>query len=141
MPGEASLAAARYYAHPQNQFWRLAGEVIAVDLAALAYDARLEALRAARIGLWDTIASATRPGSLDAAIRDAELAPLAQLAASLPQLRGAGFNGATSAKIGRRALDGAKLLLIDLPSSSPAYAAMSFAAKRERWLGLRAALT
>ena len=114
--------------------------MIGVDLAALDYAARLAALRAAHIGLWDTIASATRPGSLDAAIRDAELAPLAQLAASLPELRGVGFNGATSARIGRRALIGSSLALIDLPSSSPAYAAMSFAAKRERWLGLRGAL-
>ena len=136
-----SLAAARYYAHPQNQFWRLVGAVIEVDLAALDYDARLGALRSARIGLWDTIASATRPGSLDAAIRDAELAPLADRIASLPDLRCVGFNGATSARIGRRALAGSVLTLIDLPSSSPAYAAMSYAAKRERWLGLRAGLT
>ena len=74
--------------------------MIETDLAALDYGERLAALRAARIGLWDTIASATRPGSLDAAIRDAELAPLAQLVASLPELRGAGFNGAISAGSG-----------------------------------------
>lgn len=107
---------------------------------ALSYDDKLAAFRAARIGLWDTIASATRSGSLDTAIRDAQHAPLAELAASLPDLRGVGFNGATSAKIGRRALVGSTLMLIDLPSSSPAYAAMPFAAKRERWLGLRTAL-
>ncbi len=114
--------------------------MIESDLAALDYDERLAALRAAGIGLWDTIASATRPGSLDAAIREAELAPLAELAAGLPALRGAGFNGATSGSIGRRALGSSALTLIDLPSSSPAYAAMPFAEKRERWLGLRAVL-
>ena len=114
--------------------------MIEVDLTALDYSERLTALRAARIGLWDTIASAIRSGSLDAAIREAEHAPLAELVARLADLRAVGFNGATSARIGRRALAGSALALIDLPSSSPAYAAMSFASKRERWLGLRGAL-
>jgi len=138
LPGEASLAAQRYYAHPQNRFWQLAGAVIGRDdLAGLYYDARLAALLAAGVGLWDTIASATRQGSLDSAIRDAEHAALAGLVASLPRLRAVGFNGGTSARIGRKLLDGATLTLIDLPSSSPAYAAMPFAEKRARWLELQ----
>ncbi|MEO5586852.1 MAG: DNA-deoxyinosine glycosylase [Novosphingobium sp.] len=138
LPGEASLAAQRYYAHPQNQFWRLAAAVIERDdLPALDYDARLEALLAARVGLWDTIASAMRRGSLDAEIRDAEPAQLAQLVATLPGLRAVGFNGKTSAKIGRAQLAGTALALVDLPSSSPAHAARSFAQKRERWLQLQ----
>lgn len=138
LPGEASLQAQRYYAHPQNLFWRLTGAVIGRDdLASLEYAARLEALIAAGIGLWDTVASARREGSLDAAIRDAEQAPLAELVATLPQLRAVGFNGKTSARIGRAQLAGTSLCLIDLPSSSPAYAALPFAAKRERWLEMQ----
>ena len=138
LPGEASLKAQRYYAHPQNQFWRLAGAVIGrEDLPALAYEARLEALLAARVGLWDTVASATRQGSLDAAIREAEHAPLAALATTLPRLRAVGFNGKTSAGIGRPQLAGTSLALIDLPSSSPAHAALSLAQKRERWAELQ----
>ena len=92
---------------------------------------------AAGIGLWDTVASATREGSLDAAIRDAEHAPLAELVATLPGLRAIGFNGKTSARIGRAQLARSDLALIDLPSSSPAYASLSFAAKREQWLELK----
>ena len=107
------------------------------DLASLGYEARLEALLAAGIGLWDTVASATREGSLDAAIRNAEPAPLAELVTTLPGLRAVGFNGKTSARIGRAQLAGTPLALIDLPSSSPAYAAMAFAEKRERWLELK----
>lgn len=138
LPGEASLQAQRYYAHPQNLFWRLAGAVIGhEDLPALDYDARLGALLAAGIGLWDTVASALRSGSLDAAIREAEHAPLAELVVALPRLRAVGFNGKTSARIGRAQLAGSSLTLIDLPSSSPAYAAMSFAEKRECWLQLK----
>jgi double-stranded uracil-DNA glycosylase len=136
LPGERSLAERRYYAHPQNQFWRLVGSVIGRDLQALAYEARLEALLAAKIGLWDTVASATRTGSLDAAIREAEHTPLAELAATLPELRAVAFNGATSAKIGMAALAGSDLALLPLPSSSPAYAAMPFAEKRRLWAAI-----
>lgn len=136
LPGERSLAEGRYYAHPRNLFWRLVGGVIGRDLEALAYEERLEALVAARIGLWDTVASALRTGSLDAAIREAEHNPLAELVASLPNLRAVAFNGATSAKIGIAALAGSGLALLPLPSSSPAYAAMPFAEKRQVWAAI-----
>lgn len=137
LPGALSLARQRYYAHPQNLFWRLMSEVIGRDLVPLAYEDRLEALLDARIGLWDTVAAATREGSLDAAIRLHEASDLAALAATLPELRAIGFNGARSAAIGRRQMGGAPgLVLIDLPSSSPAYASLPFARKREAWLRL-----
>lgn len=142
LPGEASLAAARYYAHPRNQFWQLAGAVIGrEELPALAYEDRLAALLEAGVGLWDTIASAVRPGSLDAAIREAEHAPLAELVAQLPRLRAVAFNGGTSARIGRRRLAGHPVRLVDMPSSSPAYAAMPLAEKHEHWLRLQQFLT
>lgn len=138
LPGEASLAAQRYYAHPQNQFWRLVGGVIGQDLAALDYCERLAALQDHGIGLWDTIATARRDGSLDAAIREAEAAPLAELAEALPALQAVAFNGATSARIGRRQLAGRTgCELLDLPSSSPAHAAMRLAEKQQRWNLLR----
>ena len=140
LPGTASLAAGQYYAHPRNAFWRLIGAVVGDELAALPYPERLAALLRARIGVWDVVASAVRPGSGDAAIRAAEEADLAALAARLPALRAVGFNGATAARIGRRQLaaHGAGLALIDLPSSSPAHAGMPFAAKLERWRALGA---
>lgn len=133
LPGAVSLAQQRYYAHPQNQFWRLVGAVIERDLASLDYDARLEALLDAGIGLWDTVAEATRMGSLDASIRLHAASDLAGLVRTLPGLRAIAFNGSTAARIGRRALSGAAHPhLIDLPSSSPAHT-LSFAAKLDAW--------
>lgn len=135
LPGAASLAARRYYAHPRNQFWRLAGELIGFDLPALAYQERLTALLRHRIGLWDVIAEAERAGSLDAAIRNHAANDLQGLVASLPSLRTIGFNGATAAKIGRAQLGALaeRYRLVPLPSSSPAHAALSFEAKLELW--------
>lgn len=122
LPGAASLAAEKYYAHPQNAFWRLIGGAIGVDLHNLPYEARLAPLRRTGVGLWDVIASAERRGSLDQAIRSAETADLIALIEDLPQLNGVAFNGATAARIGRKALARMEgLTLIDLPSSSPAH--------------------
>ena len=133
LPGERSLQAGRYYAHPQNRFWHLIGKVIGVDLAPLDYEDRLMALLAAKVGLWDTVASAHRVGSLDAAIREAEHNPLADLAHSLPELRAVGFNGQASARIGMPQLAGTNLELIPLPSSSPANASIPLAEKEKLW--------
>jgi hypoxanthine-DNA glycosylase len=137
LPGERSLAEQRYYAHPQNRFWHLIGGVIGRDLQPLPYEARLAALLEAKVGLWDVVASASRTGSLDAAIREAEHNALADLTASLPDLRAVGFNGGTSTKIGTAQLAGTALALIALPSSSPAYASMRLAEKERRWRALR----
>ena len=136
LPGEASLSAARYYAHSQNQFWRLLGGALREPLVDLPYEERLEALLRRKVGLWDTVATARREGSLDAAMREIEANPLAELAGRLPELCAVAFNGATAARLGRRALAASELALIDLPSSSPAYT-LAPAEKMERWAILR----
>lgn len=140
LPGDASLAAGQYYAHPRNQFWQIAGNLIGCDLRSLTYELRLDALISGGIGLWDTIASAQRPGSLDAAMRDVQAAQLDRLIAGLPHLRAIAFNGATAARIGRRQLaatERAVPALIDLPSTSPAYCAKTAAEKQQEWNLLR----
>ncbi len=137
LPGERSLTAQRYYAHPRNRFWHLAGHVVGKDLEALDYEARLAALLSAGIGLWDTIASARREGSLDGAIRDEERNRLPELVDSLPQLRAVGFNGAKSAATGAPLLAGRDVALVRLPSSSPANARTPWAEKERAWLALR----
>ena len=133
LPGDASLMAGRYYAHPRNAFWRLIGRVVGQDLVAIPYPERLEVLKAAGIGLWDVIARGERQGSLDAAIRNAEAADLPAMVATLPALHAIAFNGTLSAHTGRRSL-GAQppWTLIDLPSSSPAHA-RPFAEKAAVW--------
>jgi TDG/mug DNA glycosylase family protein len=140
LPGEVSLARGQYYAHPQNQFWRLIGAVIGVDLAGAAYPDRLATLRRAGVGLWDVVKTASRVGSLDQHIRDHAPNPLAAFAASLPELRAVGFNGGKAWKIGAVELAGtAELDLVALPSSSPAHT-LAFERKLAAWLPLRAYL-
>jgi hypoxanthine-DNA glycosylase len=138
LPGERSLAEQRYYAHPQNQFWRLISPAAGRDLTALDYDARLAALLDAHIGLWDVVASAQRAGSTDAAIREPEAHDIAALAATLPRLRAIAFNGATAYRHGMRQLgqNAAMFATIALPSSSPLHT-IGLAKKRPKWERLR----
>jgi hypoxanthine-DNA glycosylase len=120
LPGEASLAAQRYYAHRTNQFWRLLGQAIGEDLGGIEYEVRLERLAGREVALWDVVAEARRKGSLDGAIRAATPNELADFVACHPRLEAVAFNGRAAAGIGRRALEGRGLVLIDLPSSSAA---------------------
>ena len=133
LPGDASLMAKRYYAHPTNQFWRLGGDAIGEQLELLDYDERLGMLAERRIGLWDVIASASRRGSLDQAIRSADHNALEQLLSEFTEVRAIAFNGAAAALAGRKLLGGASnCALIDLPSSSAANT-RPFAEKASAW--------
>ncbi len=135
LPGDASIRQGEYYAHRGNGFWQLMGDVLEQDLRGQPYAARLKALRARGVGLWDVIESADRPGSLDGAIRGAELRDLGGFVARLPALGAVAFNGKTAALHGRRQLaDRPDLALVDLPSSSGAYASLSREAKRRAWI-------
>lgn len=138
LPGQASLTARQYYAHPRNAFWRLMDVVTGQDVSTLSYDRRLHVLTAAHIGLWDVIASAERSGSLDSAIRSPQAADLRGLVATLPELRAVAFNGGKAAKLGLKILapDANRLSLVVLPSSSPAHA-RPFTEKAAAWARLK----
>ena len=138
LPGDASLAARRYYAHPQNQFWRLVGSAIGQNLPELPYEERLERLSECRIGLWDVVGSAVRHGSLDQAIRLANHNRIERLTHDFLELAAIAFNGATSAAIGRKLIGSdTGLTLIDLPSSSAANT-RPFTEKQAAWSALAA---
>jgi double-stranded uracil-DNA glycosylase len=139
MPGEASLEAARYYAHPRNRFWPLMGQLCGFD-ATLDYPQRLAALQQAGIGLWDVIGRCRRRGSLDTAILDEVANDLPGLLARLPQLQAIAFNGGKAAQSFRRhvepALDPARrdgLAWHALPSTSPANAGFSHDRLLAQW--------
>jgi hypoxanthine-DNA glycosylase len=134
-PGEASLAAKQYYAHPRNHFWPLVGALTGTPLATMPYRERLGALRAQGIGLWDVYVACSRRGSLDGAIRDAEQGEVARVRHAAPALRLVCFNGQTAARA-LPAWRDAGYATLALPSSSPAYT-RPFAEKLARWREIR----
>ncbi len=136
MPGVASLRAQQYYAHPQNAFWPIMGDLVGAS-PALAYPRRLAALKKAGIALWDVLACCFREGSLDSAIVGEEVNDLAGFLAARPSIARICFNGAKAAESFARGVDPTALpkglSLVRLPSTSPAHAALSRQAKLAAW--------
>lgn len=141
LPGDKSLAVQEYYGNPQNKFWALMSEVIGLELVPLSYPARLEALLARGVGLWDVVAEAHRPGSLDSRIRSRNDNDLCALLSCHPNIKAIAFNGGTAAKLGMKVLGphAANYQIEELPSSSPAYT-LAYRDKAMRWRALRAFL-
>jgi TDG/mug DNA glycosylase family protein len=132
-PGEASLAATQYYAHPRNQFWRLLGAVLdEPHLHDMPYDTRLERVLSHGIGIWDVLDACHREGSLDSAIRNAQPNDFASLREHAPLLRKVCFNGKTAGRFAP-VIAAAGYTTLVLPSSSPAHATLSFEQKLALW--------
>jgi double-stranded uracil-DNA glycosylase len=139
MPGAASLAASRYYAHPRNLFWPIIDTVLSID-ASEPYAERTRALAERGFALWDVLGACRRAGSLDIHIEQAsvEINDFHSFLAHHPRLTRIFFNGATAEQLFRRhvvpTLDPARRLsLIRLPSTSPANASVPYAAKLSAW--------
>ncbi len=141
MPGAVSLAHARYYAHPRNAFWPILAQLLGAE-ADCPYHRRLAMVRRAGIALWDVLASCERRGSLDSAIVRGSERPndIPALLATEPGIAAIGLNGGKAAQAFRRhilpvlpAERRASLELVQLPSTSPAHAAMGFEQKLAAW--------
>lgn len=131
-PGAASLKAQQYYAHPRNHFWPIVGALLGVDLMAMPYADRIEAIRERGLGVWDVYAACLREGSLDSAIEAAEHNDLASLKRLAPGLQAIAHNGGESAR-SMRITHSLGLPVYRLPSTSPANASWSFERKLAAW--------
>jgi hypoxanthine-DNA glycosylase len=131
-PSEASLAARHYYAHRQNQFWRILAAVLGQPLLEMDYEAKRAAVQAAGLAIWDVYGECERQGSLDSSIRDGEPNDFASLHKLAPALRRVCFNGQTAGKFSPNLVALGYETLI-LPSTSPANAGWSFERKLAAW--------
>lgn len=143
MPGRASLAAGQYYAHGQNAFWRIICHLLQLDIAS-PYEARTQALKSARIALWDVLHSCRRQGSLDAMIeRDTQIAnDFKTFFQTHNKITHVFFNGAKAEEYFLRHvlknINNNPISFTRLPSTSPAHAAMSFEQKLSAWRAIEA---
>ena len=131
-PGQASLRAQQYYAHPRNQFWPLLSALWDINTQALSYEQRLALVMERGLGLWDVYASCQREGSLDSAIEAAEFNDWDELRRLSPGLQAVAHNGGESARAMRHTL-ALGCTVHRLPSTSPANASWSFARKLAAW--------
>jgi hypoxanthine-DNA glycosylase len=139
MPGERSLAAAQYYAHPGNAFWPILSAFCGVAADA-SYARRTRALSARGIALWDVLRRCERRGSLDAAIdrRRSEPNDFVAFLAAHRRITTVLCNGTTAHDLFvRRVVPGLDpdrpLHVARLPSTSPAHASLRLADKQRQW--------
>ncbi|MDQ6991841.1 MAG: DNA-deoxyinosine glycosylase [Mariprofundus sp.] len=140
MPGRKSLDEQQYYAHPRNAFWPIMAELFAFS-GKLTYPQRLAALQSNGIALWDVVQRCIRPGSLDSDIQHSSVVAnnFEAFFHTHPNIRTVCFNGQKSADLYRKQVirqlpdKYAKLSCYQLPSTSPAHAAISFNNKLKQW--------
>ena len=144
MPGEVSLKAGQYYAHPRNAFWPIMDELFGAG-PSLPYEERVRLLDSARVGLWDSLQACIRPGSLDASITNEIANDFQGFFDRYPNITYVFFNGSKAETAFRRyalpVLTNPRQILTCLPSTSPAHAAMTFEAKVQAWSVVRKVLT
>jgi TDG/mug DNA glycosylase family protein len=144
LPGRRSLEMQQYYAHPQNAFWKLIARIFDVE-PSLPYARRVKVLVGNRIALWDVLAAAERPGSLDSSIVHASVRAndFAAFFRSHPRICRVFFNGRKAEELYRRFVqpglpaEFASIHYLSLPSTSPAHAGMPFAEKLVRWKAIK----
>jgi TDG/mug DNA glycosylase family protein len=140
LPGQRSLQMHQYYAHPQNAFWKLMARIYQVEVS-LPYAQRVEILTANRMALWDVLAAAERPGSLDSSIvhASARVNDFEAFYRTHPRISRVYFNGRKAEELYRRfvlprlSAESAVIRHESMPSTSPAHAGMPFAEKLVRW--------
>lgn len=140
MPGKASLAADRYYAHQRNHFWSIMEAVLGVPLA-LAYEDRCLELRRREVALWDVLKTCTRTSSLDSDIIESSIVPndFAAFFQAHPHIQAIYFNGAKAEAVFKRYVlptlgcSAAQISRIRLPSTSPANASIPLQTKLALW--------
>ena len=109
------------------------------EMPELCYAERKQRLLEETIAVWDVCASAYRPGSLDAAIRNYVPNEFAEFFKTHPHIDLICFNGATAEKIYRRCvlaeppIADCNFRYQKLPSTSPAYSALTFEEKFAAW--------
>lgn len=115
MPGRVSLAAAQYYAHPQNRFWRILFDFFAEQYST-DYAARLDLCRRRGVALWDSVACCNRTGSLDSTITDVTGNDVDGLLRKFPNIEAVLCNGRASEKYCRKFN---AVVPVYMPSTSP----------------------
>lgn len=137
MPGQASLKAQQYYAHPRNAFWPIMMEWFQMDAGA-SYDQRCQTLMANGVMLWDVLKAAHRPGSLDSAIDTKSMQVNDfQFLKQSGHIEAVFCNGGKAydlflAKV-IKPLGIRHIPVFKMPSTSPAHASMSLDEKKLQW--------
>jgi hypoxanthine-DNA glycosylase len=133
MPGAASLAKGEYYAHPQNQFWKIMFAIFAPGTTPETFTEKRTLIQNNQLGLWDVLQYCEREGSLDTNIKNPEENDLPGLLEQHPNIQKIIFNGQESHRLFHKKFG--HLVRLEkhiLPSTSPAHT-LKFELKLAAW--------
>jgi hypoxanthine-DNA glycosylase len=135
MPGEASLKAGQYYAHPRNAFWHIMGELFGAG-PSLPYQERVAILQSIGVALWDSL-QACGPAAWTRRSKKRWPTTFRPSSQSIRTLLMCSFNGSKAERSFLRhakpALSEDRHVFARLPSTSPAHAAMRLESKVQAW--------
>ncbi|WP_286587682.1 DNA-deoxyinosine glycosylase [Sphingobacterium sp. N143] len=133
LPGDKSLAQQEYYAHPQNRFWKIIKHLCQAP-EVTQYTDKVSLLHRNGIGLWDVCAEASRPGSMDLAIKDESPNRITELLEEYPSITKVIFNGQKAHNLYLKHFMKKKgVRYLCLPSTSPANAKTNLENLIEQW--------
>ena len=133
MPGKESLRKIQYYAHPQNQFWKILFHIFNFDFTTN-YKAKIDFAKLNKFALWDVCYTCFRKGSLDTKINNEIPNKMSELLLSNPTIQTIIFNGQKAEKLYKKHFEiniGIKYFTV--LSSSPANASFTFEQKLKNW--------
>jgi len=133
MPGAMSLQKQEYYAHKQNQFWKILFTVFDNGTVPELFQEKCEVLQQNKIGLWDVLAHCERNGSLDIHIKNHTENDIIGLLQKFPKIKRILFNGKESHRYFMKkfgTIDGIDFYV--MPSTSPANT-VKFEEKLKLW--------
>lgn len=143
MPSEESIRKQQYYGHARNAFWHIMLSILhdGTTYEKSEYSQRKNCLIANNIAVWDVLQSCYRTGSLDSAIKmdSIKTNDFLQFFKQHPSIRKVCFNGTKAENIFLKyVMPNIKaqfdhISYVKLPSTSPAYAAMTLQKKMSFW--------
>lgn len=133
MPGAMSLQKQEYYAHKQNQFWKILFTVFSDGVVPQNFEEKAQLIKNNSIVLWDVLANCEREGSLDVNIKNQQENDIPGLLREFPGIHKILFNGKESHRYFMKKfgmLEGIEFHV--MPSTSPANT-VRFEEKLKSW--------
>jgi len=137
-PSVISLEKGEYYANPRNRFWHLMEALLGIR-ASLPYHVRTVRLKERRIALWDVTKECEREGSGDAEIRKEVVNDIPGFLRDHPTISIIVLNGGGAARLFHRQFpEGIPgIMILALPSTSPANAKFGLPQLADAWIALK----
>lgn len=129
LPSDASIAANCYYAKSTNAFWKIINDLFPTK----EFRKDKEYITENNIALWDVVKCAKRQGSADANIKEEEYNEIDKLLKEYPSIKHIALNGKKAYEYFDKKVGNIDIDKKVMPSTSSAYASMTYKEKLKEW--------